>query len=143
MHREQGKRSDNKGKLIRGYLERVSSEAFTVTREQVRRCLKGKSGLYALYLDDEFYYVGMTSDLFYRIDHHREDRHRRKWNRFSAYVIQRFRYIKDLEALHLRLLEGPGNRQTGRFPRRFNLKKSMKEEIDLLRGRIDTLFGRG
>lgn len=55
------------------------------------------SGVYALYSDNELYHVGLTSDLYSRLKHHTGDRHKNKWDKFTAFIIAKGKYLKDIE----------------------------------------------
>ena len=129
-----------RGQLIKGYVERMSREGFNVFGSDLRDLLSRKAGLYALYKDHKLHYVGMSENLYGRIIHHTRDRHKKKWDNFSAYVIHRFRYIKDLEAIVLRLGEHHGNKVKGKFPRRFDFRRRLSRAIYEERRILDKMF---
>lgn len=129
-----------RGQLIRGYVERMSEAAFELFWDELRGLLFRKAGLYALYRKHKLHYVGMSENLYVRILNHRRDRHGGKWDNFSAYVIHRFRYIKDLEAIVLRLGERNGNKVRGKFPHEYDFKRSLGRAIREERRNLDRMF---
>ena len=65
-------------KLVRGYLERVSSAAFSDFPKQLTDLVGREHGVYALYKGDQLYYVGLATNLRNRIKQHLRDRHAEK-----------------------------------------------------------------
>ena len=98
----------------------------TMFRDELRRLMKGYSGLYALYKGKRLYYVGLADELFRRLDHHTKNKHRGNWNRFAIYRISRIRYLKDIEALVLRIARPPGNAVSGNFHPDADVTKALK-----------------
>ena len=126
--------------LVSFHIERVSARAFRDHSAELRELLDSQSGIYALYRDGRLYYVGLAENLFRRINQHRKDKHRHKWDRFSAYVTRRDRDIRELEALTLRIATPRGNRQIGRLTGSENLatelRRAMREAGDLEHARV-------
>lgn len=116
--------------LIVGHLEKVERSILKAHKDVVKRYVKGKHGLYALYKKDKLYYVGLAIDLPKRIAHHLKDRHRHTWDRFSLYVIKDASYLKEMESLFLRIYKPKGNATKGKFAASKNLKPDFKREID-------------
>jgi hypothetical protein len=61
--------------------------------------------------------VGLTKNLFGRINWHLKDRHAGKWDSFVIFRIKRISFLKDIETLISHLVKSPGNRIKGRVPR--------------------------
>ena len=115
------KKASDKSKLVKKHLELVDWRSY---KQALGRKQKGR-GIYVLYKGDRIYYIGLSKrSLRGRIRRHALiDRHKGKWDRFSFYQIGRKRYIKDVEALLLRIIRPKGNRVVGRFKKRYNLAK--------------------
>lgn len=123
------KRKSSKGALIKGMSKRLPSVILenAVFRKRLRAIMKGYAGIYALYVRDELYYVGLTKNLFGRINWHLSDRHAGKWDHFIIFRIKRVRYLKDIETLVTRIVDLKGNRQKGKLPPDSDINKILKE----------------
>ncbi len=75
-----------RGGLVLGHLERISSAAFDKYNQVITELVGGKNGIYALYRNNQLYYVGLATNLRQRINQHLKDRHAGKWNYFSLYL---------------------------------------------------------
>ncbi len=117
--------------LISGYLERISSKVFDDYHEQITALIGNQRGVYALYKKNHLYYVGLATNLRTRVKHHLKDRHAKKWDGFSLYLIRNVEHLHELESLLIRISEPRGNVKLGGFKRSQNLihalKKSMEE----------------
>jgi hypothetical protein len=123
------KNSTTKGALIKGMSERMpiyllDEHAF---RQGLKEIMAGYAGVYALYHRRQLYYVGLASNLFWRLHRHTRDRHRGKWDTFSIFRIGRVNYLKDIETLLLRVAVPQGNRVTGHLHRDADLGRVLKE----------------
>ena len=98
-------------------------------QSQIRSLIKGKSGIYALYRNDNLYYVGLATNLMGRLKQHLRDHHHRKWNRFSVYVTVHDDHMKELESLLLRIVNPRGNKQVGKISRSTNLRPQLNKLI--------------
>ena len=128
------KRKSNKGILLKGILEKVPKESFDVLRKELKDILSGNSGIYALYKKDRVVYVGLATDLYWRNFHHlTRDRLVGKWDSFSIFIIQRVRYLKDLETLVLRISKPKYNKATGKLPHHHFLKKRLRKVAKTLK----------
>ncbi len=134
-----------KSSVVSFYLEDLSIKVFDHHSSELKQVVDGLSGIYSLYKDDRLYYVGQAKNLFRRVNQHRRDKHKRKWNRFSVYVTKQSKQISELEALTLRIVSPKGNKQKGRLASSTNLKRdfiaAMKEtarmhEAEMLGGAI-------
>jgi hypothetical protein len=56
-------RRSKKPKLVTQYLENISSEAFEKHADIIRKFVRGRIGIYALYRRGKLYYSGLASDL--------------------------------------------------------------------------------
>ena len=115
--------------LVIGQLENISWEVIEKYRPIIRDIIRGKSGIYALYNDDELYYVGLATNLMRRLNDHLKDRHKGKWDRFSVYLTRKDEHMKELESLFLRIFKPPGNSVKGKFKNSDNLWPDVRQRI--------------
>lgn len=112
--------------LVREYIEKMSGDIFEERyRDQLAELIEGHAGVYALYLDDALYYVGLASDLMRRVGRHQKDRHAGRWNLFSVYLTSKSAHIKPLESLLLRVFMPEGNRVRGKLPNAVDGKRAL------------------
>lgn len=125
-------------------LENISRNLFRDHSEIITELVGDCSGIYALYDENELYYVGRASDLKRRVNQHLRDRHDSQWTHFSLYLTRKVDHIGDLESLVIRIAAPIGNRAKpkGRDSRALisKLKKLIrqkhKEELrELISGR--------
>ena len=100
-----------------------------------RKKLGKPSGIYVLYrfTDDKkaqgrvIHYVGKACGLTTRIEQHLKDRHRGKWDQFTAYGTGR-RESETLETLLIKLANPEGNRMKRRksFPGALDLRREIR-----------------
>ena len=137
---KKSKKKNNKGILLKGILERVSSDAFEIVRKELKNMIKDSSGIYALYKDEKLYYVGLAKHLSARLLNHLErDRHTGKWNKFSIFFVKRTNYLKDLETLVLRISKPKGNMLSGKIPHHYELTDKLKNIVRELRNKADKI----
>jgi len=67
-------------------------------------------GVYALYDENELYYVGKSTDLKKRVKHHLRDKHFASWSYFSLYLVRRAEHIGEIESLLIRIANPKGNK---------------------------------
>lgn len=91
-------------------LEGVSRNLFRDHKDIITELISDSSGIYALYDENELYYVGRASDLKRRVHQHLKDRHDAQWTHFSLFLIKKADYIGDLESLLIRIAAPVGNR---------------------------------
>lgn len=91
-------------------LENISRNLFRDHIEIITELVGDSSGIYALYDENELYYVGRASDLKRRVHQHLKDRHDSQWTHFSLFLIKKTDYIGDIESLLIRIAEPVGNR---------------------------------
>jgi hypothetical protein len=123
------KKKTTKGALIKGMSKKLPSEILSnpVFKKRLKEIMKGYSGIYALYRKDRLYYVGLTTNLFGRINWHLRDRHAGKWDSFAIFRIKRVRYLKDIETLITHIVKVPGNRVKGKVPRDADINHILRE----------------
>ena len=118
----------NKGALVKGVSKPLPIELLSepMFKAELRKLMRGYSGLYALYRGKRLYYVGLANNIFARLTGHTKNRHRGRWNRFSIYRISRVKFLKDIEALVLRVAKPPGNSVSGNFHPDADVTKALK-----------------
>lgn len=117
--------------LVCQHLENLSRLVLEEYQAIIRNYVRNREGVYALYRKGKLYYVGLASDLQWRLKHHLKDRHRESWDRFSIYLTIGDKHLKELESLLLRVIQPkpPGNKQSGRFFNSENLRRKFKKDI--------------
>lgn len=127
-----------KSNLVSQYLENISRKALEKYQNIIKKYVRGRNGVYALYRKNKLYYVGLASNLKNRLNHHLHDRHANAWDSFSIYFTVGDEHLHELETLLLRIIDKKGNRQKGKFGKAENLnrkvrsdfKKALNEELD-------------
>jgi len=115
--------------LVCEYLERISRQALEKYQDIIRKYVRGRHGIYALYKKNKLYYVGLASNLRSRLHHHLRDRHADTWDSFSVYLTIGDQHLKELEALILRITKPKGNLQKGKFNNADDLRRFLKNDF--------------
>src|SRR5574337_444070 len=115
--------------LVCQHLENINRDALDKYQAIIRRYVRRREGVYALYRRDKLYYVGLARDLRWRLRSHLKDRHGQRWDRFSVYLTIGDRYLRELESLLLRVVMPKGNKKKGRFSNSENLLRRFKRDI--------------
>jgi hypothetical protein len=113
--------------IVVGHLERVSSKVFDDYKSQITELIQGHHGVYSLYRRSKLYYIGLATDFKKRLNQHLKDRHKGKWTHFSLYLIRKVDYIRELEALLLRIADPTGNYIRGKLKGSKNLRPGLKK----------------
>ncbi len=116
--------------LVSQYLENISKEALEKYQKTIKKYVRGRHGVYALYRGNRLNYVGLASNLRSRLHHHLHDRHAETWDRFSVYLTIGGDHLHELEALVLRITKPKGNRQKGKLPGAEDLGKQVARDVD-------------
>lgn len=124
-------KAHTKGALIKGMAKNLPSEILTdlVFKKKLAELLRGYAGIYALYKDSNLYYVGLARSLHGRVRWHLRDRHAGKWNNFRVFLIQKVRYLKDIETLVLNIAEPKGNKTRGKLLKGADLSRTLLEVL--------------
>jgi hypothetical protein len=120
-----------KSPLVSQHLEHIKFNALEDYQQIIRTYIRRREGVYALYRKGTLYYVGLASDLKWRLGNHLKDRHKEKWDAFSVYLTVNAEHLKELESLMLRVIKPmpKGNKQSGKFPMSENLLGRFKKDI--------------
>jgi hypothetical protein len=116
--------------LIAGHLEHISSKVFDDYHAEITSLVAKQHGVYALYKHDRLYYVGLAKDLRNRVKYHLKDKHAKKWDTFSLFLIHKTEHLRELESLLIHIAEPKGNMQLGTFAVKNNLKETLKSLIE-------------
>jgi hypothetical protein len=132
----------DKHHLVIEHLENIGAEVFERFAPVITRFVDRRNGIYALYKGEALYYVGLASNLKGRVKQHLSDRHAHKWDRFSVYLTQGDRYMRELESLLLRITPTKGNRVKGKLAGSRDLKRELQQNIkELQRMELSGLLG--
>jgi len=115
--------------LVCEFLERISRDALQKYQEIIKKYVRGRHGIYALFKKNKLYYVGLASNLRSRLRHHLRDRHAETWDSFSVYLTIGDQHLKEMEALILRITKPKGNLQKGKFNNADDLHRLFKNDI--------------
>lgn len=130
--------------LVCQHLENLSRVVLERYQRIIRNYVRNREGVYALYRRGKLYYIGLASDLQWRLKHHLRDRHRASWDSFSIYLTIGDKHLKELESLLLRVIQPKpeGNHQSGRFVNSENLRRKFRNDIKALQGEeLELLIG--
>ena len=134
-----------RAQLVCQHLENVSGHVLEDYQDIIRDYVHGRQGVYALYHDGDLYYVGLASDLGFRLKAHLSDKHAGRWDRFSIYLTIGDSHLRELEALILRVVKPKpdGNTKLGKFAHSQDLRARLEEDIRHYdREKRDRIFGR-
>ena len=118
--------------LVCQQLENISSVVLEDYQDVIRRYIRGRNGIYALYKHEKLYYVGLATNLRGRLTQHLKDRHRGLWDRFSVYLTIGDDHIREMESLLLRIMRPSGNKQVGKFVQCESLNRKLARDIKTL-----------
>ena len=130
--------------LVCQHLENISRDALEKYLPIIRRYVVRRQGVYALYRRGKLYYVGLASDLRWRLNAHLTDRLSLSWDRFSVYLTVGDKHLRELESLLLRVVKPKpkGNVQSGKFTSSENLLWRFKRDIKAYhRAELNALVG--
>jgi predicted GIY-YIG superfamily endonuclease len=115
--------------LVSQHLESISRQALEKYQDIVRRYVRRRQGVYALYRRNKIYYIGLASNLRSRLAHHLRDHHQDSWDRFSVYLTIGDTHLKELESLILRVVKPKGNKQKGKFLKSEDIRKRFARDV--------------
>lgn len=119
---------EGESKLIDNYVENIPRVLLRKFKGQFEGWFKQGRGIYALYKGKNLYYVGMGR-IPGRILHHFYDKHKNKWDNFSAYIIRREKYTREFETIISRFARPMGSEAIGKLSKKNNLKRKVKKLI--------------
>jgi RAMA domain-containing protein len=111
------------------HLENISRDALEKYQSVIRRYVRRRQGVYALYRRGKLYYVGLAINLRSRLKNHLRDRHGKSWDRFSVYLTITDAHLRELEALILRIVPTKGNKQKGRLPGSEDMRRKFARDV--------------
>jgi len=118
--------------LVTQSLEHISREVFSKYASSITQLVEKSSGVYALYDEEELYYVGRATQLRRRVKQHLTDKHDASWTHFSIYLISNDEHIGEIESLLVRIANPKGNsvKPRGKDSREMHkqLEKLIKEK---------------
>jgi len=131
------------GRLVCQHLESIGRDLLGDYPEIIRSMARGRHGIYALYRRDRLYYLGLAANLRQRLTQHLRGRLGGSWDRFSLYLTVDDRYLREMEALFVRIGKPRGNRARPRLERSENLGPELRRRItEKQRQQRDHILGR-
>ncbi len=128
--------------LVTQHLEKISRKALEKFQDIIRKKIRKRPGIYALYRKDKLYYVGLANNLRNRLRTHLRDHHGESWDSFSVYLTIGNEHMKELETLLLRIIPLEGNRVKGKFAKSENLERTVRKEYQArLKEELKQLMG--
>jgi len=115
--------------LLLEHLEGISWTVFDEYPKVLKELIGKEPGIYSLYKGNKLYYVGLATNLLSRVKAHLRDRHKKKWDKFSVYLLKDDGHIKELESLLLRISKPTGNRVAGNFKGSTSIRKILAREM--------------
>jgi predicted GIY-YIG superfamily endonuclease len=130
--------------IVCQYVENISRKALENYQDIIKKYVRGRHGVYALYRKNKLYYVGLASNLRNRLRHHLRDRHAKAWDSFSVYLTVGDQHLHELETLLLRIIDRKGNKQRGRFGKAEDLRRQLRRDFrKKLSLELEEIFGKG
>ena len=125
------KKKSNKGALIKGMSKRLPIQLLgdRSFESGLQEIMRGYAGVYALYKGESLYYVGLATNLYGRLRFHTRNKHRKKWDRFAIFRVNRVRYLKDMETLLLQVAQPRGNAVSGHLHRDADLTRVLRDVL--------------
>jgi len=122
------KKKSNKGALIKGMSKRLPVELLGEPsfKDGLQQIMRNYAGVYALYKKNRLYYVGLATNLYWRLLAHTKNRNKGKWDSFAIFRVDRVRYLKDIETLLLQVADPPGNVVSGHLHRDADLTRVLR-----------------
>lgn len=115
--------------LVCQYLENISRKVLQKYQNVIKKYVRNRRGVYALYRKNKLYYVGLAYNLRSRLRHHLRDRHAQAWDSFSVYLTTGGQHLHELETLLLRIIDRKGNRQRGKFGNAEDLRRKFRNDF--------------
>lgn len=132
-----------RAQLVCQHLENISRDALEKYQAIIRRYVRNRQGVYALYRKGKLYYVGLASSLNGRLRMHLRDKHASSWDRFSVYLTVGDSHLKEMESLILRVVKPAGNTQKGTFIKSEDLRRRLQADFRAHQAaEYDAFFGR-
>jgi Restriction Enzyme Adenine Methylase Associated/GIY-YIG catalytic domain len=128
--------------LVTRKLEMVSKEAFRHHFDLITELIGDSPGVYALYDDNNLYYVGKSIDLRNRVKQHLRDQLFANWTHFSLYLARNEEQIHEIESLIVRIANPKGNRVVPRGKSSGPLRETFKALVKQKhKAEFELLFG--
>lgn len=128
--------------LVVKKLEGISKLIFRNYYKQITELIGNSHGIYALYDENELYYVGKSTDLKNRVKQHLKDRHFASWTHFSLYLVRNADHISEIESLIIRVANPGGNTKKYKNDKGTSLIRQLQASVkQKQKEEFDTMFG--
>ena len=117
-----------RGTLLKYALEDVKRESFETIKMELKKTLKTRSGIYALYKKGEVVKVGLSIGLYGRVKGHSKNEDL-NWDTASFFVVRHIRYLRDLETAVNRIAQPKYSKQLGRVADERYLERLLKRRV--------------
>ena len=114
--------------MIKYALDGVKRKYFDIIKRELRQVLKDMSGIYALYKGDRLVYVGLATDIYWRMKGHSKS-HRLNWDTASIFIISKLKYLRDVETAIVRIAKPKYNDISGRVGNEHYLERVLKKRV--------------
>ena len=113
--------------LVCQHLEKIHRKVLEEHQDILKRFVRSRHGIYALYKGNRLQYVGLAKNLRGRLKHHLKDRHGKTWDHFSIYLTIESSHLHELEALAIRIALPEGNLQKGKLKKSQDLRRNSEK----------------
>ena len=120
--------------IFKEKLEKFDREILndSIYKDIVKKEIGGKPGIYILYnKKGDIYYIGKANEIMTRIMEHKNNRHSKKWEKFSVFLTKKASHLDHLETAFISIINPKGNAQNRRtIPSSMEarIKRAMKKE---------------
>ncbi len=129
--------------LYKEKLEKVSRDLLTNHKDLVTELIGKSHGIYALYSEEELYYVGKAVELKRRLKDHLKNKHKAEWTHFSLFLIEDVEYVETIESLLISIASPRGNSNNPRAGSDDKLRKTLKKMLVAKQKReVEELLGK-
>ena len=120
-----------KGALVKGFISPTRKQVLVSApfKKEIKKILGENSGSYVLYSHKKLYYVGIAKNLYGRLCQHTRDKHKKKWDEFSVFIIGRGKYLKDIETIAQLISNPKANVWKGRFKEHYKYDDKIKTMV--------------
>ena len=117
-----------RGSLLKYALEDIKKESFDTIKIELKKTMKTRSGIYALYKKGKVVKVGLSIGLYGRVKGHSKNEDL-DWDTASFFVIRHIKYLRDLETAINRIAQPKYSKQLGRVDNEHYLERLLNRRV--------------